>query len=357
MEDVKKHWLLLGILACTSLWIVAPAGKIALLYEELLNARQAVLSGGNSDLGDFFYPWYGSRELIVHHRDPYATAVTQEIRTAKKLEYAKDEREGQFVYPLHVALLILPLLWLPYQTARLIFFGFLLFALVVSIRFWFQFVRLKLSLPALLLTSALILLSPPTVYGLLETQVTVLVAALIASCAAALASEHFLLAGCLLALASIRPQMIILLVPWLLLWTAGQWRVRRNFAFGLLGGLVTLLVVAELLLPGWPAEWMNAVNGYRAYAGDTIMELMVGRTLGLWFSWGFIAWLFFALREVQKESPGSEKFAIGFSLILIAELVVCPGMIFGYNQILLIPAVLLLLTRQPPKPAELVPVT
>jgi hypothetical protein len=340
---VKKRWLLLGILACTSLWLAVPRRQILQLYEQALNLPHALLNGGPGDLGDLIYPWYGSRELILHHRDPYASEITGELRRTKGMQNAKDERYGQFAYPLYIALLMLPTLWLSYPSARLIFFCVQLLALLVTVKFWVQFVGWKIRPLTLAPVSVLVIISPPSLYGLIQTQITILVAAMIAGCAAALAAEHFLLAGCLLALASVKPQMIVLLAPWLVFWAAGQWSSRRKFVFGFIGTLIFLLASAELLLRGWLPEWKSAVIGYRAYAGDYIFRILAGHTLGFWLSVGLIAWLCFALREVQQESAKSEKFAIAFSLILIAELLVCPGMAFGYNQVLLIPAMLLVL--------------
>ena len=46
---------------------------------------------------------------------------------------------------------------------------------------------------------------------------------------------------------------------------------------------------------------------------------------------------------VPGEDANTDIFAIGFSLVLAAELLVSPSMIMGYNQILLIPAALILL--------------
>src|SRR5437016_3609590 len=60
--------------------------------------------------GDLFAPWFGARELLVNHRDPYRPEVTREIQSeyyGKALTGAANEPkdEQRFAYPAFVAFL------------------------------------------------------------------------------------------------------------------------------------------------------------------------------------------------------------------------------------------------------------
>jgi hypothetical protein len=45
-------------------------------------------------LTDLYPRWYGAREVLLHHRDPYSAEVTEEI------QLAYEGREQRFNYPL-----------------------------------------------------------------------------------------------------------------------------------------------------------------------------------------------------------------------------------------------------------------
>ena len=65
--------------------------------------------------------------------------------------------------------------------------------------------------------------------GLYAGQMGLLVGFLLAASLAALVEGRFFLAGSLLALTLIKPQMMALVVVYLLLWSFAQWRVRWRF--------------------------------------------------------------------------------------------------------------------------------
>src|SRR5208282_5248088 len=74
-------------------------------------------------LTDLYPSWYGSRELLLHHRDPYSAEVSRELEIAyygKVLDPSvPGERQDQqrFAYPLYFVFFIAPLAWMSFQTA------------------------------------------------------------------------------------------------------------------------------------------------------------------------------------------------------------------------------------------------
>ena len=121
----------------------------------------------------------------------------------------------------------------------------------------------------------------PMVQGIKLQQLTLLVAGLLAACGACLAGGWLLLAGGLLALATIKPQLTWPLVLWLCLWAASDWRSRRRFVFGF--GFVMLLLLggAQLLLPGWLRMFVEAIRRYHQYTqNQSVLAVLFGSITG-----------------------------------------------------------------------------
>jgi hypothetical protein len=160
----------------------------------------------------------------------------------------------------------------------------------------------------------------------------------------------------LLALATIKPQLAWPLVAWLLLWTAGEWRTRRKFvlSFGLTMAL--LLGGAEIVLPGWWRMFAEGIEKYHQYTQNkSVLEVMVN---GIFGSGGIVGHVggqilaavavlacvpvFWKLRRQGAETP---SFAAAAALALALTVLVIP--MFGpYNQVLLLPPILLLIWKR-----------
>jgi hypothetical protein len=108
-----------------------------------------------------------------------------------------------------------------------------------------------------------IVLMYPTARGLLLGQLAGVVALLQVGALEAMRLRRDLVAGTLLALSTIKPQMAILLLPMLLFWAISQrrWRVVASFC-GVLG---LLIVVPMIWLPAWPASWLAGLRQYSGY--------------------------------------------------------------------------------------------
>jgi len=80
-----------------SQWVMVPAER------EYYAAK-----GQPMDVGDLYPRWYGARELLLHHRDPYGAEVSREIQVAyygHALETAGADHgrdEQRFAYPVYV---------------------------------------------------------------------------------------------------------------------------------------------------------------------------------------------------------------------------------------------------------------
>src|ERR1700676_5274675 len=74
------------------------------------------------NLSDLYPRWLGTRELLLHHRNPYSREVALEIQEGyygRRLDAARpnDPKDQQsFAYPVYVVFLLAPLIGLPFPT-------------------------------------------------------------------------------------------------------------------------------------------------------------------------------------------------------------------------------------------------
>ncbi len=295
--------------------------------------------------GDFYPIWLTGRELIRHGTNPYTQEATRAIQVglygrvmdpARPADPPTDFRA--FAYPLYTDLLAAPLLPLSFSVVRVVLGTLLPLLTAASLILWLRAFRLKASPTTLTIAIILLLASYPVLEGLYALQAGLLVGAALAAAAASLARGRFLLAGILIAFASVKPQLIWLLVLWLLLWVFGDWRLRRNFVFGFSLTLALLAVVSQLVLPGWFSGWWRSLVGYSHYTLPPLTQLVLGRFLGIAVGLVLIA-LTAALGWKTRRFPaGSANFSLVTSFALAVTVMLAPTGGAVYDQVILIPA-------------------
>lgn len=246
-----RHWLLIAAM------IVALGAVESVIVHDTLTSR---VPGSN----DFYSRWYGARALLVEDRNPYSLEVTEEIQRVLGINPEQIGRGG-FNYPLYVVFTFWPLVYLPYAWAQAIWLVTLQW---VALAAAFVLLRLQggrlspLGLAALLLGT---LFFYPVARSIFLGQFTLHVILFLALALLMLRSERDGWAGICLAATSIKPQLVMLVGPWLVLWAIGQRRWR--FIAGLLGGGVGLLLSGMLLYPPWPLAFVKDVLRYSRVAG------------------------------------------------------------------------------------------
>src|SRR5690349_2342627 len=76
---------------------------------------------------DLYPRWYGSRELLLHHRNPYDPSVTREIqlwsygRPVDPRQPSGPQDEDRFAYPLYIAFLLAPTIGFQFEQVAAIF--------------------------------------------------------------------------------------------------------------------------------------------------------------------------------------------------------------------------------------------
>src|ERR1019366_7722740 len=92
-----------------------------------------------------------------------------------------------------------------------------------------------------------------------------LVSALVALALALLVSDRPIAAGVALACATIKPQLVSLLLLWLTIWSLADWRRRYRWAASFLFTMAMLCAASEWYLPHWIPRFLQAVQRYRSY--------------------------------------------------------------------------------------------
>lgn len=333
-------WLLLAVLATTGMWCYVE--RVLAPWQQ----AEAIANGEPGDhLGDLYHSWFGAKELLLRRLDPYGSEVTRELQFSyygHELRPEEHRDQHRFAYPVYVAFVLAPLLWSPFPLVQTVVIVLLALATAASVVLWLRFLRWE-SPPVL--TIALILFtmsSPQVIEGLRLRQPGMLVGFLLAASAMLARNQRLSVAGSLLALSTIKPQMALLPVVWWLLWAASQWAERKRLIWGFVATMAVLAGGGELILPGWINHFLTTLTVYREYAPGLVspLQFLVGAKAGMVLGvlllglLGVICWRF------RREAVDSPHFCVVLSLVLVTATLVMPIMP-QFNQILLLPVILL----------------
>lgn len=335
---------------------MAIAGGMWLYAHSVLAPMQksyAVTHGiPRGNLSDLYPRWLGARELLRNGKDPYSPEVTREIQAGyygRPLDehhpYDPKDQAG-FAYPLYVVFFLAPTVLLPFSVVQAVFYWLFIGVITGTVILWFKALQWQPRELTLLTAIVIGLGNFPAIQALTLRQLTVVVAGLLALAFVLTVRRKFVIAGVALALATIKPQLGIPIALWFGLWAVSGWRERRGLLFGFLGGMMVLFASAQLVLPGWLAEFYRAVIAYRKYTGgassaEVLFGVWLGRTANalLFVITGIICW------QLRRESEKSVGFCFASCFVLATTVAVDP--IFApYNQLLLFPAYLFLMQHR-----------
>lgn len=253
--DAQKRFILHFILL-----VVGVAAFGGLIQGNIAYARQN--PGGN----DFLPRWLGTRLYIMEGQSPYSQATTQAIQ---EQIYGRPGGPGEdqysFVYPFYSFIVFLPFaIFEDFAVARGVLMAVMEVALLAIAGLGVNLARWKISPWLLGLVMLFSVFGYHGVHPVINTNASVLVALFITLALWAIREEHDVLAGFLLVLATIKPPMVVLLIPFILLWafTRQRFLILSSFL-----GILTLIVVASLLLlPGWPLDFLRQLAAFPDYA-------------------------------------------------------------------------------------------
>lgn len=310
---------------------ITGAAAFVLLFLILVVAVHNLFTTKVPGANDFYSRWKGAELFWLEGIDPYSEAAGEAIQRGMygRLAYP-DEDQVLFVYPFYTAFLLIPLVGLPYDWVQAIWLVTLVFSLIAGIVFSLRLVDWRQ--PPWLL--GITLLWTVVVYNSARTIILGQFAGLIflwlAGAMLALKRERDILAGFLLALTTIKPQMSFLIIPALLVW--GAWQRRWWFVAGFSGAMGVLVGLSFLFLPGWLTGFLDQVNAYPGYTftGSPIWVLtgylfpQLGRPVEIGLSALAVLFMLYEWRRLPKVTAVADEliFLTGLTLIVTNLIVV-----------------------------------
>jgi hypothetical protein len=307
-----------------TLWVVLVALFVLLVAVESFTVYTVFTSkfpGGN----DFFVRWLGGREYLLNGTNPFDSAVAEKAQMAMfgRLAQPGDKDEAFFAYPLYTLYFFWPLSLLPYAWAQAIWMTLLQFmllaVLVLSIRLagWHP--------PAWLFVVTILwgIFFYNGARAIILGQFSVLVGLALLLALGAIKTEHDIWAGVLLSVTTIKPQMVFLVVLFLLLWVLVQRRWQVIISFGV--SVVVLVVSSMALIPSWPIDFVRNAIAYSDYVafGTPLENLLhyllpgqIAAPLTLVLSLLFFAALLPGWWLALRGRPGAYTWAIMTTLIV-----------------------------------------
>lgn len=322
-------------------------------YFDLLLPRARLRDAANEmvgpyDYGGDFYPiWLTGRELLFHGSNPYTQEMTRKIQTGLFGRPMDPHRPADpptdfraFAYPLYADLLAAPLLPLGFNAVRVVLGILLPLLTAASLVVWLRAFRMQVSPTTRAVAIVLLLVSYPVLEGLYAQQAGLLVGAVLAMSAASLTRGRLLLAGMLLAFGSVKPQLVWLLALWLLLWAVSDWKRRKGFVLSFILTMGLLVLVSQLVLPGWFVGWWRSLAGYSRYTLPPLTQLVLGRFLGIATGLALLALAGAFCWSARRQPAGSSSFSLAVSFVLAVTVILAPTGGAVYDQVVLLPAIL-----------------
>jgi len=342
-----RLWLLLSFFVAGISWLYVH--RVLVPWTSNLHLQKGYVIAQISDL---YSPWVGTRELLLHRRNPYGPEVSLEIQMvfyghAINQTYAGPGvelvDEQRFAYPVYEVFLTAPLVYAEFSDVQR--WAPLVLGSLIALNIFFCCSILHWRLPweAIAAIVLFTLSSPQIVQGLRLQQLAIVEGCLLTAAAWCVGRNHAATAGVLLALSTIKPQMTLLPLCWFAVWAAGDWRKRWHLAAGFIATLAALIAAGELLLPGWPRYFLAGLAAYRKYAFPTSsLRVALGDTLGQILGGILVLGLLaFAWRN-RRAAGESRQFASILAIFFMCALLAFP-LFTPFNQVLLILPVILLL--------------
>jgi hypothetical protein len=342
--------LALALLAAASMTYY----HLGLFVPRVLEIRSAKGLGNGYAFGDDFYPIW----LTVHsaHRDLYGAATTREIQSGlfgrpldprHPLDPPPDYRT--FAYPAFTDLLFWPVAAFDFPALRLVLALLLPLLTIASLGLWMHALDWRVSPEWFVVIALLGLCNYPLLEAFFAEQPGLLVAFLLSAACLALRRNQQSLAGILLALSLIKPQMTALAIFYLLLWSVTDWHRRAKFAVCFVLTTFLLLGSSLLIWHDWIGAWLRVILGYHRYATPALVAELLGPTLGARIGLVAIAAIVIAGLIVAWHNRGastdSSQFWTTLTLMLaITSVTLLPGQAV-YDHVILLPGIFLLIQR------------
>lgn len=240
------------------------------------NYQYALQNPGGSD---FLSRWVGTQALIYDGTSPYSDSVAERIQ---RLFYGRLARPGEdelrFAYPLYSQIFFLPFALIrDYPSARAFWMLTLQIALLATAGFGLAITGWR---PGRLGSAVYFLFSLLwyfAIRALINGNAIILIGFFLAGALLAIRSNRDEVGGILLAFATIKPQVIVLVIPFTLIWALSH----RRFALiiWMFGSLAVLVGLGMIFVPDWIMQNLFEILRYSSYTPPGSPQAV----LQLWF--------------------------------------------------------------------------
>jgi hypothetical protein len=266
--------------------LVIIVGIGALVGLTLVNYRYSVQNPGGSD---FLPRWVGTREFLMTGESPYSDVTTRKIQ---QMFYGRpahlDEDQVLFVYPFYSTIIFAPFAMIPdFNTARAVWMTVLELGVILITLAGISLSRWKLSPLMLGVLLIFALLWYYSIRPLINANASILVGLFVMLALLAIRAGQDSWAGLFLVLATIKPQVVLILILFILIWAVSE---RRHLIFwSFFGNLALFIAVTSLLIPDWTWQNLRQVLAYPDYTlpgtpGEIFAQWMPG--VGSRLGWG-----------------------------------------------------------------------
>jgi hypothetical protein len=345
-----------------ALWLALIGAASMLYYHQGMFIPRVVavrtaggLGNGYSFGNDFYQVWLTSRQWLRQGRDLYSEEMTREIQIGLYGRPLDPNRPTDpvdrrvFPYPAFADLLFWPAAEFPFERVRVAIVCMLAALTFAGILLWLRALDWRLSGKWLAVILLLTLCSYPALEALFAAQLGLLVAFLLAASLVALQRNRFLLAGILMAITTIKPQVTVLAIFYFLVWSLDDWRVRGRFWIGFFSTLLLLVGASLIVMPHWIESWTHTVLAYRHYTRPPLVTEVLTSPLGSQLSAPTTLVLTAASIIVaivlawRNRAAAFDSFAFWITLTIllsITTIIILPGQAV-YDHLILLPGILL----------------
>ncbi len=217
--------------------------------------------GGN----DFLVHWMGTRSFLVDGISPYSDQTAIKIQTfAYGAPAQKGQHELRVAYPLYSIILFFPFaLFSDFSTARAVWMTVLEVGLVALSILSIRLANWKANLVTLAVFMLFSLVWYNAVRPLINGNAVILVALMLVGALLAIRGGADELAGVLLAFSTIKPQVVLVFLVFIVFWAI--FNRRWKLVAWLVGTVIILSAVAAFLLPDWIVQNIREVLRYPGY--------------------------------------------------------------------------------------------
>lgn len=222
-------------------------------------------SSANPGGTDFIPRWLGTRLLLTEGLNPYSSEVSlriQDFISGRPSEIGEDQH--LFVYPLYSILFFSPFaLFEDFTAARALWMTWLEIALVIIVFLSIKLSDYKASPIVFGLLTLFALFWYHDLRSLINGNPAILCTFFLTVGLTAIKYERDILAGIFLGFATVKPQIVVLVIPFVLLWAYSH--RRWHLIIATISSVVGLVFLALLIEPNWIIQNFEQITAYPDY--------------------------------------------------------------------------------------------